>query len=157
MARKSSSLFRRNFDLASLGFPQSFVNAVAVQEFPDRIPQRFRDAGGGVGWKEQPGYNYSLQSNLSMQRGKHLMKTGVQFNLFRGNFLSNTILPAISFAPAQTGGPTANLPAAGTGLAMASFLYGFASGGSIEYDTGVSIQNVYYGFSFRTITGLLRS
>jgi len=36
--------------------------------------------------KEQPGYNYSFQSSLSIQRGKHLYKTGVQLNLLRGIF-----------------------------------------------------------------------
>ena len=102
---------------------------------------------GGVGWKRQPGYNYSLQSNLSTHRGKHMLKTGVQINQFRGNFF-NVANPSgsFSFAPAQTGGPTANAPAAGTGLATASFLLGYASGGSIDTAVAVSVINMQYGF-----------
>ena len=103
---------------------------------------------GGVGWKSQPGYNYSLQSNLSMQRGRHFFKTGVQLNLFRGNFLNApNPVGTFSFANAQTGGPNALAPAGG--LAMASFLLGFPSSGSVETDTGVSIQNFYTALFFQ--------
>jgi hypothetical protein len=141
--------FSAGFDLASLGFPQSFINSTQFQNFPAIGVSGFESLAG-VGYKEQPGYNYSLQSSLSMQRGKHLFKTGVQFNLLRGNFLNNNN-PAgsFSFGPAQTGGPRADTPAAGSGLGMASLLMGYASGGSIDYSTGVSVQNFYTGIFFQ--------
>jgi hypothetical protein len=142
--------YSANFDLASLGFPQAFVNSTQFKNFPAVSVSGFETLEGGVGWKEQPGYNYSLQSNLSMQRGKHFLKTGVQINLLRGNFLSNTYPSGnFSFGPNQSGGPRADVPSTGTGLAMASLLYGFPSSGSVEYDTGVSLQNVYYGVFFQ--------
>lgn len=132
------------FDLASLNFPQSFVNSTQFPQFPTINVTGFETLVGGVGYKDQPGYNYSLQSNLSTQAGRHVVKTGVQFNLFRGNFLTNNF-PAgtFSFSPAQTGGPRADTPS--SGLAMASFLMGYASGGSIDTSTGVSLQNLYSG------------
>jgi hypothetical protein len=141
--------FSAGFDLASLGFNPSFIKATQFQNFPTIGVSGFESLGG-VGWKEQPGYNYSLQSSLSMQRGKHLYKTGVQFNLLRGNFLSNNNPSgSFSFNQAQTGGPRADTPAAGSGLAMASLLLGYASGGSIDSATGVSIQNFYSGLFFQ--------
>ena len=140
--------FSAGFDLASLGFPQSFVNAVQFQNFPTVSVSGFETLEGGVGFKEQPGYNYSVQSSLSMQRGKHLLKTGVEFNLLRGNFLSNTYPSGnFSFNQAQTGGPNALTPT--SGFSLASFMLGYAAGGSVEYDTGVSIQNVYSGIFFQ--------
>lgn len=138
--------YSARFDLASLGFPQSFINGTQFKNFPTISITGFETLVGGVGWKEQPGYNYSLQTNLSTQRGKHLFKTGVQFNLFRGNFLSSTNPSGtFSFNVANTGGPRADTPVATSGLGMASFLYGYASGGSIDYATGLSIQNFYTG------------
>ncbi|MDQ6663386.1 MAG: TonB-dependent receptor [Acidobacteriota bacterium] len=140
--------FSAGFDLASLGFPQSFANAVQFKNFPTVSVSGFETLEGGVGYKEQPGYNYSFQSSLSMQRGKHLFKTGVELNLLRGNFLSNTYPSGnFSFNQAQSGGPRADTPL--SGLAMASFLMGYASAGSVEYDTGVSLQNFYTGIFFQ--------
>jgi hypothetical protein len=141
--------FSANFDLASLGFPSSFLKSVQDQNFPTIGMSGFESLGG-VGWKNQPGYNYSLQSNLSTHRGKHVLKTGVQLNQFRGNFFNvNNPAGSFSFGPSQTGGPTANAPAAGTGLAPASFLLGYASGGSIDNSVAVSIANMQYGVFFQ--------
>ncbi len=137
--------YSARFDLASLGFPQSFVQGAQYQNFPGISITGFESLGG-VGWKQQPGYNYSLQSNLSRQQGKHMLKTGVQLNLFRGNFLtSGNPSGTFSFNTANTGGPRADTPVASSGLGMATFLYGYASGGSIDYATGLSIQNLYTG------------
>jgi hypothetical protein len=136
--------FSYGFDIGTLNFPQSFVNSTQFPQFPTVNVTGFQTLVGGVGYKDQPGYNYSLQSNLSTQRGRHLLKTGVQFNLFRGNFLTNSFpTGTFSFNPAQTGGPRADTPT--SGLAMASFLLGYASGGSIDTATGVSLQNFYTG------------
>ena len=137
--------FSAGFDLASLGLPQAYIKGTQFQNFPTISITGFESLGG-VGWKQQPGYNYSLQSNLSMQRGKHLIKTGVQFNLLRGNFLT-VANPSgtFSFNTANSAGPRADTPASTAGLGMATFLYGYASGGSIDTATGVSIQNFYTG------------
>ena len=141
--------YSAGFDLASLGFPQSFINSTQFKNFPGISVSGFEGLAG-VGYKEQPGYNYSLQSSLSMQRGRHLFKTGVQFNLLRGNFIANNNPSgSFSFGPAQTGGPRADTPVAGSGLGMASMLLGYASGGSIDYSTGVSVQNFYTGLFFQ--------
>ncbi|MEO7143653.1 MAG: TonB-dependent receptor [Bryobacteraceae bacterium] len=142
--------YSAGFDLASLGFPQSYIKSLQFVNFPTVTASGFETLEGGVGWKEQPGYNYSFQSSLSMQRGRHLLKTGVQIDVLRGNFLSNSYPSGnFGFSPGQTGGPRADTPANGTGLAMASFLLGYASSGSVESDTGVSIQNIYSGLFFQ--------
>ena len=141
--------FSANFDLASLGFAQSFVNGAQYANFPTIGVSGFESLGG-AGWKQQPGYNYTFQSNLSIARRKHILKAGVQINLLRGNFLGvSNPSGSFSFSPTQTGGPSALTPTAGTGLAMASFMLGYAGGGSIDYGAGVSIQNIYTGVFFQ--------
>lgn len=137
------------FDLASLGFPQAMINATQFQNFPGITVSGFQSLAG-IGYKEQPGYNYSLQSSLSIQRGKHLLKMGADIELLRGNFLTNNNPSgAFSFAQTQTGGPRADTTVATSGFSMASFMMGYASGGSIDSVTGVSIQNLYSGIYFQ--------
>jgi hypothetical protein len=131
------------FDLASLGFPASFVRSVQVAAFPTIRITGFQGLAGS-GYREQPGYTYSLQSSLSTQREQHLLKTGGEIRLVRGNYLSNSNPSGnFSFGVASTGGPRADTPSSGTGFSMASFLTGYGTG-SIDYASGVSIQNVYY-------------
>src|SRR5258708_796750 len=138
--------FSANLDLASLGFPSAYIQGAQFQNFPTITATGFETLVGGVGWKEQPGYNFSFQSNLSHQTGRPVLKTGVQFNLLRGNFLSVTNPSGtFSFAPAQTGGPRADTPNANTGPAMASFLLRYGSGGSVDSSNSVLIQNFYTG------------
>ena len=62
--------YSARFDLASLSFPPSLVKGTQFQNFPTIGITGFETLVGNVGWKQQPGYNYSLQSNLSTQRGK---------------------------------------------------------------------------------------
>ncbi|MCC6859437.1 MAG: carboxypeptidase regulatory-like domain-containing protein [Bryobacterales bacterium] len=137
------------FDLGSLGFSPQFVNLAQYKAFPSISISGFQGLAGS-GYVEQPGYTYSLQSSLSMQRSKHLFKTGTEIRLLRGNFFKNNV-PAgsFSFAQASTGGPNATATTSGTGFAMASFMMGWPSGGSIFQANGVSVQNVYYGFYFQ--------
>ncbi len=143
--KEQQRAYSYGFDLASLGFPQQFVNGVQYANFPTISISGFEGLGG-TGYKEQPGYNYSFQSNLSMQRGKHMIKAGVQFNVFRGNFTTNNNPSGnFSFSNTQTGGPRADTPIGSSGLAMASFMLGVPSGGFIDTATGVSLQNVYSG------------
>lgn len=137
------------FDLGSLGFSPSFISSTQFQNFPGITVSGFQSLAG-VGYKEQPGYNYSLQSSLSMQRGKHLLKTGIDIELLRGNYLTNNNPSgAFSFAQTQTGGPRADTTVATSGFPMASLMMGYPASGSIDYATGVSIQNLYTGIYFQ--------
>ena len=138
--------YSNGYDLGSLGLPASFINNVQSSAIPTIRVTSFQGLAGS-GYKEQPGYTYSLQSNLSMHRGRHLFKTGAEGRLLRGNYLTNDN-PAgnFTFSQTATGGPRADTPQAG--FAMASFLTGYGTG-FIDNNTGVSIQNIYYGIYFQ--------
>ncbi len=134
------------FDLVSLGFPAAFANSVQAAAIPTIRVTGFQGLAGS-GYKEQPGYTYSFQSSVSMYRGSHLFKTGGEVRVLRGNYLTNDNPSGnFSFAQANTGGPRADTPAGG--FPMASFLTGYGTG-FIDNNTGVSIQNVYYGIYFQ--------
>lgn len=129
------------FDPVSLGFVNSYRNLTQGLAFPTVNVTDFTTLGGSPLIKD-PGDTWSLQPSLSKQQSNHLIKTGGEVRLIRGNFFRNTNPSGTySFGPNQTGGPNVNTPA--QGFAMASLLMGYGSG-SLDSNTGVSIQNVYY-------------
>jgi hypothetical protein len=145
---ESQRPYSDGFDLKSLGFPDSFVKSVQTASFPI-IRITGIEGLAGSGYKEQVGHTYALQGSVSMYRGKHLIKSGYDGRLLRGNYLSNNN-PAgsFSFSQAASGGPRADTPLGTTGFAMASFMMGYGTG-SIDYADGVSIQNIYHGIYFQ--------
>jgi hypothetical protein len=129
------------FDPVTLGFPQSYAQLIQGLAFPTvNVTDIMPLAGSPLIY--DPGDTWSLQPSISMQRGKHLVKTGGEGRLIRGNFFRNTA-PAgtFSFNPNQTGGPLVNTPTGG--FALASLMFGYGSG-SLASNTGVSIQNIYW-------------
>lgn len=136
------------FDLKLLGFPASYQNLVQFPAFPGVSATGFQSLGGSR-WYQQPGDTWSLQSSISMQRGKHLLKTGGDARLVRGNWFTATNTSGnFSFATAQTGGPRADAPSTGTGFSMASLLVGFGSG-TLPFNNGLSVRDLYYAFYFQ--------
>ncbi len=136
------------FDLSSLGFPSSYQNLVQSRAFPTISVTGFQGLAGSP-YVEQPGDTWSLQGSISMQRGKHLFKTGGEGRLIRGNFFTNNSPSgSFSFGVNQSGGPRADQPSNGTGFSMASLLLGYGSG-LIDFNSAVSIQNLYSAFYFQ--------
>jgi len=130
------------FDPVTLGFPASYRQVIQGLAFPTVSVTEFNQLAGSP-LINDPGDTWSLQPSISMQRGRHLIKTGGEGRLIRGHFFRN-LHPSgqFSFGVNQTGGPRVDTPA--SGFALASLLFGFGSG-SISNNTGVSIQNLYYG------------
>jgi len=133
--------FSDGFDPVSLGFPKSYGTLTQGSAFPTINVTDFNSLAGSP-LIYDVGDTWSLQPSVTMQRSRHLIKTGGEVRLIRGNFFRNTD-PAgsYSFAVNQTGGPNVNTPLGG--FALASLLFGYGSG-SLAANTGVSIQNVYY-------------
>jgi len=63
------------------------------------------------------GHTYVMQSNLSQQRGKHLLKVGADVRILFGNFFRNTNPSGtFSYGNAWSNGPSALTPANNTGF-----------------------------------------
>jgi hypothetical protein len=133
--------FSDGFDPISLGFPASYRSLIQSNAFPTINVTDFNSLAGSP-FIFDVGDTWSLQPSVSLQRSRHLIKTGGEVRMIRGNFFRNTD-PAgsFSFGVNQTGGPNVNTPAGG--FALASLLFGYGSG-SLAANAGVSIQNVYY-------------
>ncbi|MCC6859371.1 MAG: TonB-dependent receptor [Bryobacterales bacterium] len=136
------------FDLGLLGFPSSYQSLVQYASFPAISVSGFQSLAGSR-WYEQPGDTWSIQSSVSMQRGRHLFKTGGDGRLVRGNwFTATNTSGTFSFAQAQTGGPRADTPLTSSGFSMASLMAGYGSG-SITYNSGVSVRDLFYALYFQ--------
>ena len=145
-AKEDNKPWSAGFDLASLGFPSSFVSTLQSPSFPLMRVNGFMNLAGS-GLVNDPGYTYTLQPSVSEQHGKHLLRYGADLRLLYGNFFRNLSGPGTySFTNAWTNGPRADTPLATTGFPMASMLLGTAASGSIDRNTGVSILNKYYAF-----------
>ncbi len=135
--------FSDGFDLTSLGFSQQFAGMAQRAAFPQ---MRFTGFQGlsTTDWQTNPGHTWTLQPSVSMMRGAHLIKMGVEGRLIYGNFFINPQPSgAFNFSNAWTNGPRADQPAATAGFPIASLLVGLGSG-SIRQSTGVSILNKYW-------------
>ncbi len=133
------------FDLSSLGFSPNYVRLVQGLAFPTVGVTGFQGLAGSP-LAVNPGQTYVVQSNVSHQRGKHVLKVGGDVRAMYGHFFrNNNPSGTFSFSNAWSNGPRADTPLATTGFPMASFLLGLG-GGSLDNNTGVSILNKYYGF-----------
>jgi hypothetical protein len=133
------------FDLASLGFGADFIRLVQRQAFPTIAVTGFNSLATSP-LIQDVGRTWVMQSNVSQQRGKHILKAGADLRLIYGNFFRNTNPSGtFSFSNAWSNGPSALTPLGNTGFPMASLLLGLGSG-SLANNAGVSILNKYYGF-----------
>ncbi len=136
------------FDPKDLGFPDYYSRMVQSGAFPAVTVNTFLGLGGSP-YIEQDGSTWSLQSSISLQRGKHLIKTGLDGRLTRGNFLKNTAPSGrFQFDTSWTRGPRADTPVPNTGSGIADMLLGYGFG-SIDYNAAVSIQNLYYALYYQ--------
>ena len=141
--RERSRPWSDGFDLTSIGLPASFAHSVQRAAFPTVTLTNFQSLAGSA-LVEQPGHTWSFQPSVSFERSRHLIKTGADMRILQGNFFHNSAPSgAFAFSPLGTGGPRADTPAANTGVSAASLLVGYGAG-SIDFNTGVSVQNVYY-------------
>jgi hypothetical protein len=141
----AGNTFGRDYDQRQLGFPDSLVAQLRRMHFP-----RF-EIGGGYSplGSNRPGnletdYAYSLQPNLNLVRGSHVVKLGTEFRrfdknrLFPGQFHGNyTFSKAFTQAnPLQSDALSGN--------EFASFLLGYPSGGVIDDNMFPAYRSYYY-------------
>src|SRR5262249_18845394 len=141
----AGNLIGRGFDPRILGFPDSLVRQFKVLQFP-----RFEVGGGysGLG-TTRPGnletdYAYSVQPNINLVRGRHVMKIGADLKRFDKNRIG---LGLISGRYDFTRGFTQANPLradAFSGNEIASFLLGNPAGGGFDDLMHPAYRNYYY-------------
>lgn len=118
------------FDATQLGFPASLVNQLPQRMFPIINIDEYTNLSRGQG--ENRNYIWSLQPNISMTRGRHNIRAGLDFRSTHvaGRSVGNAGM-VLNHSRAFTQREF-NRADALSGSALASFLLGAPSGGSID-------------------------
>jgi len=130
----------QNWDLTQLGFPASIENAIAPQfhQFPGIS---ITDLAASSGQPEITArtvlYKQTQTRELTVSfdkvRGNHEFKFGVDYRQYPDDQISGSTATDLSltYGATYTNGPLDNSPAAPRGQAMAQFLYGIPTSGSL--------------------------
>ncbi|MBI1895551.1 MAG: TonB-dependent receptor, partial [Acidobacteria bacterium] len=132
-----------DFQLTSLGFPESFARQVVSQSFP-----RIRISGiatiGRSGNQEALNDAHTLQANMTRIGARHALKWGGDIRVYRDVGLNAGYASGdFQFNQAFTRGPDA-VRSTNSGHPVASFLLGTPSSGGVEKNVAPAFQNIYY-------------
>lgn len=140
----SGNSFAGGFDPRELGFPSSLVSQFTALQFPRFQIGRYSELGATRVTDYEARDTYSAQPNLIITRGKHDLKTGVEFRLYNDNHLQPGAASGhYDFDSSWTQAD----PQRGDALSgddFASFLLGLSTGGYIERNIDPAYQNHYY-------------
>ncbi len=139
----------RGFDLASLGFGPSVVNAVpkSLAAFPRVTAGSLTELSAN---ESGDGGNYSTTHNIAgtvtKLRGDHSFRMGADFRAYRENQgrFPDDLSPQLAFSSTYTRGPLDNSPAPQLGGELASLLLGVPDGAMTRTAT-LAEQDNYLG------------
>ena len=140
---QSRNTLSYGFDLSSLGFPSSYVDAVQIPMFPAITATGF-SGEAGQGFLRNGNDSHAFLASATKVNGKHILTFGSDIRLHRINIInvSNTG-GAFNFTPGFTQA-NPNVVSAVAGSAMASLLLGDPVSGSVPIGAGASLQNWYF-------------
>ena len=135
---------REDFSLAELGMPGSLASAVSNAHFPAVSISGYQALGSAGDSKTRQNV-HSFQANMTRIGSQHNLKWGFDHRLYQANLqTTGAASGTFSFNPNFTRGPDP-IANSNTGHAVASFLMGTPSGGSIDNNVQPAFFNKYYG------------
>lgn len=150
------SAFSEPYDIGTLGFPAGFGPQLVPRAFPNfgisgysvtsSIPNIV--TGGSLGATDiirVGNSTHAVLSSVTKSLSRHILKAGADFRVIQFNGQqtgANT--PVFSFNSAFTQGPNPAQASATAGHALASFLLGDASGGSVNPAPALATTTKYY-------------
>jgi hypothetical protein len=139
----SGNSFGVNYDPRQLGFPGSLVAQFTTLEFPRFNIGSYSEIGSQGVFSYSAQDVWSLQPNVTLTRGKHVLKIGSEFRRYNDNNLNPGLASGLyNFDAAAT---QAN-PQRGDSLSgneFASFLLGYPSGGYVDRNIDPAYRSKY--------------
>jgi trimeric autotransporter adhesin len=141
------------FDVSTLGWPSSYVNALTMSAFPAVSLNGYGAAGaattlGNTGLSNITHYTHSASVSVSKFAGHHTLKTGGEYRRIGADAMQyGTAAGSFTFTQGFTqASPTAASTSAGD--AFASFLLGYPASGSVVQATpGHYLIDYFAGFA----------
>lgn len=143
-----------DMDLGALGFSSSYVNAIKSAasdgvKFPSIRIARYAELGGSTK-SIRTNDTHEFSSNVTQLMGKHNFRYGYALRTWRENNRSlGQSSGQIDAGTNWTRGPLDNSPEAPMGQSLASFLMGYATGGSFPVSDSFAMQNIGHGLFFQ--------
>lgn len=133
-------------DLTTIGFPAAFNDQIFLHALPAFQPSGYRAlAPASSDLIQRADNTHSWQANITKVLSRHTVKTGVDFRFIPiGELQPNAPQGVFNFDARFTGqDPLRNTPT--SGQSIASFLLGYPSSGSIDFNPAVSYSSNYFG------------
>lgn len=131
------------FDNSKLGFPPSYVNDITIKMFPS-INVTGYSSTNGQSYLLNGNDSHSLLTSVTKIAGRQTIIAGTDLRLHLINYFSvGSSAGTFNFVNAQTQGPNPNAASSTAGNALASFLLGVGSGGSIPIGSGNELKDWY--------------
>jgi hypothetical protein len=139
----SGNTFGVNYDPTQLGFPGSLTSQFAAFMFPRFNLGNYSEIGmTGYGYSTQD--TYSIQPNVSWNRGRHFLRIGMELRRYNDNSISTGSASGnYSFSSAWTQSNPLRADAA-SGNEFASFLLGYPASGYVDRNINPAYSAKYY-------------
>ena len=138
-------LFGEGFDIASLGFPSSFVKSIAYAQFPRFEPTDVDSLGPGRTPDKTIANVYNPMLNVHTSLGRHELKYGARYQQSQSNTSdAKRSAGKFTFDRTYTQGPDPTKTATNSGDGFASMLLGLPSSAYADIAISPALQNKYY-------------
>src|SRR5262245_15208155 len=132
-------------DLTTVGFPAAFNDQIFFRAMPAFQPSGFRAIAPATSdLIDRTDNTHAFQASLTKVLARHTLKSGLDFRLMPiGELQPNAPQGVFNFDARFTGAdPLSTSASSGNGIA--SFLLGFPSSGSIDFNPLLSISSTYF-------------
>jgi len=131
------------FDASKLSFPSQFTSLITIPMFPSISVANY-SAMNGQSYLLNGNDSHSVLASVTKIKGRHNIVIGADVRLHLINFFNvASSAGQFSFANAQTQGPNPNTTSTVAGNALASFLLGVGSSGSMPIGSGNALRDWY--------------
>lgn len=141
------SFYGKNADtnwLSYLQLPKSFINQLPpkAQQFPGLNVAGLGAYGSAI--QDRAAYEWGSVASFTKVEGRHTLKAGYQYTLYRGNPYDQAP-PSFAFTAGFTQGPNPTTASANAGYGMASLELGLPASGSYTYQNSHEYQELDHG------------
>lgn len=140
----TGNTFGQDYDPRQLGFSSSLVSQFGRLRFPRFNIDGYSELGAATVTSYEAHDTYSLQPNLTMIRGRHIVKAGAEFRRYNSNNINagySTGLYAFTKGWTQADPTRAD---AQSGNGFASFLLGYPQSGQVDRNIDTAYRNHYF-------------
>ena len=138
-------------DPTTFGFPAALSALLPVKAIPQIAIAGLTTLSGANKLLKSSEDSHTFRAGLTKIVGKQTFRFGGEYRFLRSNpgWFGSAAAGAYSFNSTFTRGPNPQAATVTGGAALASFLLGLGSGGSVDNNAATAEQGKYYGFYFQ--------